>query len=126
MKARTCEIMPAAFRPIILGTLLLNAACSTSSRSPVEAGFLAREHLTAPEEFAGCAKLVDDHVSSTTKWKRRDYKVDYAGPFPEGSEFRVSHVDDYRGPNSRQGGGTSILVQADCASGRVLRVLHYQ
>jgi hypothetical protein len=72
-----------------------------------------------------CASLLDRHVASAKGWAQADYKVAFESAERGVAFFLVSHVDDFCGP-AVLGGGTSVLIEADCAASTVLRELHFQ
>jgi hypothetical protein len=101
------------------------AACSPRDTSDGETEFRSLPHVQVTADMADCAALVDRHVASAKGWAEADYKVAFEAVGNGVATFLVSHVDDYRG-FQEPGGGTSVLVEADCADQRVLRELHFQ
>src|SRR5262245_14714908 len=116
---RTHRAMP---RQSVVVVLWVLAACSHHDG---EAAFRAEPHVKSPTNLVDCAGQVDRYVASAKSWAEPDYHVTFEAVEAGVSLFRVSHIDDYRGP-PRVGGGTSIFVEADCGSGRVLRELRMQ
>jgi hypothetical protein len=99
------------------------AACSESDMDG-EVQFRSRPHVEVNAELMECALLVDRYVASVKSWAELDYKVAFEASLERNvTLFRISHVDDYRGPPGRHGAGTSMLVEADCNAGRILREL---
>jgi hypothetical protein len=105
---------------------LVLAACWDNGSADREAAFRARPHIQASAELIECANLVDRYVASSKRWANADYKVALERVESNATLFRVSHVDDTRGDPSIRGAGTSIFVEADCGSGRILHELRMQ
>ena len=100
---------------------LMVAACSESDVDG-EAFFRSRPHVEVNAELMGCALLVDSYVASAKRWAEQDYKVTFEAALETNvTLFRIWHIDDTRGPPGVLGAGTSILVEADCNAGRILR-----
>ena len=111
---------------LVVVTPAILLACSEYDTADAVAEFRSRPHIQASAERMECANLVDRFVASTKHWADADYKVAFENVEGDVTVFRVSHVDDYSRDEPYLGGGTSILVEADCGSGRVLRELGMQ
>ena len=112
-------------RVAFLVATIMGAACSERAPNDREANFRSLPHVQSAAQMMDCASLVDRHVASAKGWMQADYKVAFESAERGVTSFLISHVDDFRGP-AVPGGGTSVLIEADCAAGTVLRELHFQ